>query len=103
MGECTDTTDCIDVTISGIAGYADGSLSLYPNPTDGTVILQLSPAPCTLSPEIQLFDIYGQRLQVISVTGERTQIDLSPYPAGIYLVKLVNSGNVAAVGKVVKE
>ena len=31
------------------------------------------------------------------------QIDLSSYATGVYLIKLVNDGNVLAVRKVVKE
>ena len=37
------------------------------------------------------------------VRGERTQIDLSRYATGVYLIQLVNNGNVTAVRKVVKE
>ena len=91
----TDTT--------GIATYDGRDLTLYPNPTTGMVTVKLSPETCNLTPEIHLFDIYGRRLQMISVAGETTQIDLSQYATGIYLVKLVNGGKVVATGKVVKQ
>ena len=45
----------------------------------------------------------GRRLQIIPVTDETTQINLSQYANGIYFVKLVDDGNVVSVGKVVKE
>ena len=86
----------------GITTYDDGILALYPNPTNSTITLQLTPETCTLSPEIQIFDIYGKRLQVISVTDERTEIDLSSYATGVYLVKLVSDGRVIGVRKVVR-
>ncbi len=91
----TDTT--------GIATYDGSDLTLYPNPTTGLVTVRLTPETCNLTPEIHLFDIYGRRLQMISVAGETTQIDLSQYATGIYLVKLVNDGRVVATGKVVKQ
>ena len=50
-----------------------------------------------------MFDIYGRRLQIMPVTAETVQIDLSRYATGVYLVKLVNDGKVVAVKKVVKE
>ena len=103
LGECTDTTDCIDVTISRIADYADGFLAVYPNPTTGIVNIRLTSETCSLNPEIQLFDIYGRRLQIMAVTAETIQVDLSRYATGVYLVKLVNDGKVVAVKKVVKE
>ena len=78
------------------------SLTLYPNPTTGIVTLRLSPEACSQSPEIQIFDIYGQLIQVIPVNGENPQIDLSSCSSGVYMVKLVNNGNVIGMQKVVR-
>ena len=103
VGECSDTSDCQDVTITGIAEHGTAGLTLYPNPTTGIVNIRLTPETCTLKPEIHLFDIYGRRLQIMPVTAETIQIDLSRYATGVYLVKLVNDGKVVAVKKVVKE
>ena len=103
VGECTDTTECQEVTITGIAEHGTTNITLYPNPTTGIVSICLTPETCTLKPEIHLFDIYGRRLQIVSVTAKTIQIDLSRYATGIYIVKLVNGGKVVATGKVVKE
>ena len=40
---------------------------------------------------------------MMTVTGETTQIDLSNYATGIYIIKLVNGGRVVATGKMVKQ
>ena len=103
VGECTDTTECQEVTITGITEHGMADITLYPNPTTGIVSIRLTPETCTLKPEIHLFDIYGRRLQIVSVTAETIQFDLSRYATGIYIVKLVNGGKVVATGKVVKE
>lgn len=99
-----DSVVTLHLTIT--AGITDNGLSsgftLYPNPTTGLVTIRLSPETCNLTPEIHLFDIYGRRLQMVTVTDGTTQIDLSQYATGIYLVKLVNGGKVVAVRKVVK-
>ena len=101
----TDTvpTDTVPTDTTGILHHISANIHIYPNPTNGIVTLQLSPETCNLKPEIQIFDIYGQRLQVISVTGERTQIDLSRYATGVYLIKLVDNGRIIGVRKGVKE
>ena len=99
-----DSTVTLHLTITtGVDEWDGGILSSYPNPTNDIVTLKLTPKACTLAPEIQLFDIYGQRLQVMSVRGERTQIDLSRYATGVYLIKLVNNENVMAVQKVIRK
>ena len=91
--------------VVGIANYeATANLTLYPNPTTGILNVQ-----CTMkdeqweNAEVQLFDIYGRRLQIVEVTSDVTQMDLSRYSTGIYVVKLVKEGKVVSVRKVVKQ
>ena len=105
MGECTDTTECIDVTISGIDDYDDGILSLYPNPTTGMVNVQFTMNnEQSGAGEIQVLDVYGRLLQTVETChGASLQIDLSHYATGIYFVRMVNGGKVMAVRKVVRE
>ena len=88
---------------SGIAEKGRAGFNVYPNPTMGIVTVQLVPETCNLNSEIQVFDLYGRRMQVFSVTGESTAIDTSHYASGIYLVKLVNDGDVVFMGKMVKQ
>jgi hypothetical protein len=105
MGECTDTTECIDVTISGIDDYADGILSLYPNPTTGMVNVQFTMNNGQwVNGEIQVLDVYGRLLNTVeTLRATSLQIDLSQYTPGVYLVRVVNGGKVMAVRKVVRE
>ena len=89
-----------------ITGIADNDeevgITLYPNPTRSTVFVKLS-ANAHDGDELQLFDLYGKRLNTVKVSGEVTEIDLSTYAGGMYLVKLVSNGEVTAVAKVVKQ
>lgn len=103
IGECTDTTECWHILVDGISENSTTDITFYPNPTTGIVTVRLTPETCNMTPEIQMFDIYGRRLQIIPVTAETTPIDLSRYTNGIYLLKVVDNGKVIAVGKVVKE
>ena len=75
--------------------------TVYPNPTSGIVTMELNPENFQTA-EIQIFDIYGRQLQVMPVTNERTETDLSQYATGIYIIKIVDSGKVVAVKKVVR-
>lgn len=85
------------------AETVDGeSIILYPNPTSGTVSIRLTPGTFSTPLEIQVFDIYGQLIDVMHCNGEKNRIDLSAYATGVYLIKLVDNGNVIGVQKVVK-
>lgn len=92
-----------DNIITGIAHYDGSQFALYPNPTTGMVNVQFSMNNVQLEDvDIQIFDIYGKRLQVITVTDETMQIDLSSYAPGVYLIQMVGDGRVIGVRKVVR-
>ena len=53
--------------------------------------------------ELRVYDVYGRLLHTVPAGEQTVQIDLSHYATGVYLIQLVNNGNVMAVRKVVKE
>ena len=53
---------------------------------------------------MRVFDVYGRLLHTVeTLRATSLQIDLSSYPAGVYLIQWVNNGNVMAVQKMVRE
>ena len=82
-------------------GHGESAV-LYPNPTSGTVSVQLTSETFSKSLEIQVFDIYGQLIEVMHGKDESPKVDLSSFATGIYLIKLVQNGNVIDVQKVVR-
>ena len=107
----TDTipTDTIPTDTIGILHFQIPSIHLFPNPTTGIVNVELGMADSWENGEIQVFDAYGRMLGVSKPSDARgaspqtVEIDLSPYPAGIYLLRVIDGRNVIAMGKVVKE
>ena len=65
-------------------------ISIYPNPTDG--ILNISNSNGSIS-NIVLTDIAGKVLVEAAVNSDLAEIDLSSYPKGIYLVKVVTEND----------
>ena len=96
--------------ITGIPSYDGTDIALYPNPTTGIVNVQCTMNNAQLgNGEIQVFDVYGRLLNVVavsdtrSVSAQTTEIDLSHYANGIYIIKWVNDNKAIAMGKVVKQ
>ena len=83
----------------------NGTFSLYPNPTNDIVIVNMTPETLSLNPKIYVLDIYGRWLETIETFHKTSlQVDLSSYANGIYLLKMTDgTGRVLAVQKVVKE
>ena len=90
----------VDVlTNTGIASQAENNLTceVFPNPGNGIFQLKIS-KPETVK-EIYVTDIFGKE---ISIAQNKTQIDLSDYPVGIYLLNVI-SENGKLVKKIVRE
>ena len=101
-------TDTVPDDTTAIACYETTHLQVYPNPTDGIVTICLSPETDFLSPEIQVFDMYGKRVDALVGANDQsplrgTQIDLSCCAPGVYIIKVVNRGIPVSIGKIVKK
>ena len=108
----TDTvpTDTIPIDTNGIFHYPTANINIYPNPTTGMVNVQwtMNNGQCG-DAEIQVLDLYGRLLDVIVISDTRSaslqsmQIDLSQYATGLYLIRLINNGQVLATSKIIKQ
>ena len=75
--------------VLGARGYAPlAGVRLYPNPTSGRVRLELPAGPAT----VWLLSALGQELAVYQISRPSVILDLSPYPAGLYLVRVQQAG-----------
>ena len=78
----------------------ESDIYLYPNPTHGTTTV--CGYMCGYQ-NIELYDLQGRKLGDLVGNGSQIPtLDLSPYPAGTYLVKINFARGVSVTRKVVK-
>jgi hypothetical protein len=70
--------------------------TLYPNPTAGVVKVQSN----VKVEEIQVLNVTGQ---ILSNTNSQTEVDLSKYPHGVYLLKIKLENGSSVTKKVIKK
>jgi len=95
------TTKIAVVTVVGYVGIDDakGLVSkVYPNPTYGTVNLELN----KFADELKVMDITGKTLITIANPERKETLDLSDYHSGIYVIQM-KFGNDVKYNKVVKK
>ena len=63
-------------------------LHLFPNPATNTLTLNLSQQQGLQNATVSIYDIQGKQLLQQSITEAQTQIDISSFAKGIYIVKL---------------
>jgi hypothetical protein len=61
------------------------SLDVYPNPTSGMINIGIHPETSEKINRIEIFNSSGH--QIISSSDRSTQIDLMPFPPGLYLLR----------------
>ncbi len=79
---------------------AKENVLIYPNPTSGIFTLQLSNQPLNNS-TITVFNILGDIIFKSEIKNQKSEIDLSSQPKGIYFVKVIQ-GDRMVVKKIAK-
>ena len=85
-GYCEDSTKVSIRTNIGVDDFSLTDFSLYPNPTQGKLVIETD----FNTDEILIYNAQGRLIQVISTTGERHQLDISNYSAGVYWIEIQN-------------
>jgi hypothetical protein len=75
-------------TIGAEAELNDLKVTIYPNPTKGTIVAGLSTFITTSSVSYILYTVDGRNLQQLNAESDRTSIDLSYYKPGVYLLRV---------------
>ena len=85
---------------SGIDDIDNISMSVYPNPTAGMVTISLDGIADF---SIEIYDIYGRRLDRQDEVGSVATVDLGSYASGVYFARIYQSGKLLATTKVVRQ
>jgi hypothetical protein len=88
-GACSDTSACEAVVGLAECGFCNGMV-VFPNPFENRVTLQLSMV--VLGLEMQLFDAQGKLIRQAAVGALTSEIDLTAFASGVYLMRLSANG-----------
>lgn len=91
-----------DDTIPVKSGAEDFNVTIYPNPTKSTLTVKVSGGEANKKMILKLLSPQGTQLQVIDASLETTQINMSKYPSGWYILR-VFANDKAVDFKIIKE
>lgn len=99
---CIDTSACVSINSVGIINNDLGqSFNIYPNPTDGKIILDFEKIQEDLS--ISLYTLAGQLIQSTQfVYSNKIELTIEQ-PAGLFLLEVKDKFGKKAVMKIVKK
>jgi hypothetical protein len=73
-------------------------ISIYPNPTNGVINIENTNSSNLV---ISVYDVAGNKIEVVNTGNLNTKINLSSYVKGIYFV-VINTGNDTFSQKIIK-
>jgi PKD repeat protein len=100
VGGCKcEATKCITLTtdVNDVESM-NNALSIYPNPSNGNFTVKFD-AEVNGQMNVQVYNAVGLVVKTVSVDGNNTNIDLSEFASGVYVVK-VSADNYTATKKV---
>lgn len=100
IGGCTDTSACEAVTGVGVKEVANNTVSIYPNPTDGMVNINLGSNNSTV--DYTISSIEGRLIETGKTSTNNITVDLSKESKGVYFIK-INTENISIVYKLIKQ
>lgn len=82
-----------DFPLSTEKEITNANFQVYPNPTEGTVFLKRNDVNLNKPLVVRVMDLTGRTLNTFNWTNNQsTEIDLSAYAAGVYLIEVSGSG-----------
>ena len=81
-----------------ITEFGDIEVSVYPNPTNGIVYIELSISD---NIDLKIFDATGRELLVDTFSDSYLQLDLSTYADGLYYIELLSNNERIAFKKLI--
>ena len=98
-----DSTVILNLVVlepTGIDDIDNVSMSVYPNPTAGKVNIAIDGIS---EVSVEMYDIYGRRLERQNEVGSVATIDMSSYASGVYFVRIYKADKLIATTKVVRQ
>jgi hypothetical protein len=92
----------INVPLS-VSEAASGSISSYPNPTNGKTTIRLSDEFAGKQNELVVTDAMGRSIMTKTFSGTSIDLDLADYSSGIYFCAIHSNGSMVGVKRLVKE
>ena len=92
-----DTSECQLVEISNVSDINLDVIQIYPNPTEGQIVVDLSTS--LVNNNYEILDFYGRKVLEGKIESIKQSISLENLCSGTYLFKLFGSDEVKSIVK----
>ena len=89
------TTESIKAEVTDVPVEGEISTQVYPNPNKGLIKIEISNMESNSKNEMRLYDLSGAQLLTKQNFNSRTEVDISRFKDGIYILRLKINGRVS--------
>jgi hypothetical protein len=100
---CTKVSNIITVSINcreGEFAIDEPTISIYPNPTSSNVNIEISNENNFVNLIAELYDFNGRKIESYHLKNNYSQLDLSNFADGFYLLKTMHEGKLVGTNKI---
>ena len=81
---------------------AERIVKIYPNPTKGQLVIEISDVENAKSASLTLYNLSGQTIARVKVQSNSTDLDISSKPDGVYILQINIDGKLSS-WRIIKE
>lgn len=97
----TNTFETKFVSVLASEAFEVDEFTVYPNPTNSILNIQ-SKSNTTIS-EVKIYDLLGKQLLNKKTAVSATEIDMTDYSPGLYLLEVISENNQKSIHKIIKK
>jgi len=76
------------------------NIKIVPNPTAGNLFINIDPG--IKADKFEIFDLRGKRVKTDQIVSRNVEVDVSNFPKGIYLIRVIGGAGIFYSQKIVK-
>ena len=95
---CSDQSDCATINQVGLNDITSLSITVSPNPTNGSVTVSL---PANNEGSLSIYDAQGRLVQAVNTLNNGDEINLSTFTPGMYTFK-ITFGELIHIERIIK-
>lgn len=87
VNNCTDTSECIEVTVINVDEKSSGTINIFPNPVEDFLYILGFDKPVS----IEVYDVRGKKIKQLACPAqEKLVVDMQTLEYGAYFVKIIS-------------
>lgn len=99
-GECTDTSDCVNITAVGLQSWDKENIAIYPNPAHGQFIVEFG---SNGAEELRIFSATGKLVFAKRNLNDNLEtINIEGFATGIYQVQILTQSSIYTKQLIIK-